>query len=78
MEILRRRTQASGAPFMATSEEIEEMWLKIKAQENEIKKRDMVIDYLYRLGCMIHPSQLLMRAQRAIEQGVSLENVRTD
>jgi len=30
MEILRRRTQPSGAPFMATSDEIEAMWLDSK------------------------------------------------
>lgn len=30
MEILKRRRQSSGAPFMATSDEIEALWLDSK------------------------------------------------
>lgn len=46
--------------------------------EKEILAQEMVADYLLNISVLIHPSQLLYWAYRAIEQGVSLENVRTD
>jgi hypothetical protein len=52
--------------------------VELQGELREKLKKEMVDEYLATVTTMIHPSQLMYWAEKALQQGVRLQDVRTE